>query len=332
MSKQLQKRISNQILPFLISFFIPGLYLINNSDKLTELGLTIIISRWLIISSIFLVMWYANDYLGYRFKGIQFYITAVAFNSIYISILLYLISMVNNVPILPEDSNSGLALFRFSTGVIIVISIQFAIRKIKKTAQLETENAELIKENYRAQLEQLRKQVNPHFLFNSLSTLRTIIRTNANQSEQFVLKLSDVYRQLLMVRETNEVSLDEELTFLESYIYLIKERHQNALEIELNIHDDSKQLKLPVFSLQLLLENCIKHNIVSESKPLKIQLYQNNLDSLIIRNNKQTKRKAESSFGIGLENLKKRYQLLGVQEGVQIADDHSQFSVTLKLL
>ena len=159
-----------------------------------------------------------------------------------------------------------------------------------------------------------------------------MVRSHDSQSEEYILRLSDVYRQILQNRESTVVSLQEELEFLQSYIYLMKLRHEDALNFDIHISDESLQLKIPIFSLQLLIENCIKHNIASESKPLYIRLFQNNLNSITISNNYQPKKSENLSFGLGTDNLRARYELLGLKDGVQIMQNDTEYSTTLQLI
>jgi LytS/YehU family sensor histidine kinase len=174
--------------------------------------------------------------------------------------------------------------------------------------------------------------VNPHFLFNALSTLRIMIREKDNRAEPFILKLSDLYRQLLGKNTSQTVTLDEELEFLRSYIYMLQARFETLLHIDIDIRPESMNRKIPAFSLQLLIENCIKHNIISSAKPLYIKIFQKQEDTVIIENNLQTRTSADESSGIGLDNLCKRYELLQINDGVSIQKTDTKFSVTLQLL
>ncbi|GAB4402909.1 MAG: hypothetical protein OHK0053_27300 [Microscillaceae bacterium] len=187
-------------------------------------------------------------------------------------------------------------------------------------------------ENIRAQFEILKQQISPHFLFNSLSALRFMIRSSNKNAENFVLKLSDIYRLLLANKEMDTITLKEELEFIEDYSFLLYTRYENMLRIEINIHQDLLNLKIPTFTLQLLLENCVKHNIVSKEKPLHMKIYDSGVESISIENNLQRKIQVAKTSGIGLQNLIKRYDLLGVSDGVQIFSDASVYRVKIKLL
>jgi len=159
-----------------------------------------------------------------------------------------------------------------------------------------------------------------------------MIREKDDRAEPFILKLSDLYRQLLGKNTSQTVTLDEELEFLRSYIYMLQARFESLLHIDIDIWPDMMRRRLPAFSLQLLIENCIKHNIISSAKPLNIRIFQQQEDRIIIENNLQTKPSADESSGIGLDNLRKRYELLQIRDGVNIQKTDTRFSVTLQLL
>jgi LytS/YehU family sensor histidine kinase len=196
---------------------------------------------------------------------------------------------------------------------------------------LLTENLKLKSETYKAELDNLRNQINPHFLFNSLTTLQTIIRQNPKTAEEYLLKLSDFYRRTLLSSKANKITLKEELDFIKSYIFLLENRFENGLKVDIEFNEKSLNYNVPIFALQLLIENCIKHNIISDDKPLLIQIFQENEMTITVKNNLQPKLKKEHSTQTGLLNLSKRYELLGVKNGLIINQDKDVFSITLKL-
>ena len=160
--------------------------------------------------------------------------------------------------------------------------------------------------------------------------LQTMVRLDDPQTEGYILKLAEVYRQTLN-KEKNVVTLQEELDFFNAYMYLMTLRQEEGIFVEVQVSDESLVYRLPAFSLQLLAENCIKHNIVSEAKPLTIRLYQKDPKSLTISNNYQPKAMKSESFNIGIKNLKKRYALEGIIQGVQIEKNETIYSTTIKL-
>jgi len=194
------------------------------------------------------------------------------------------------------------------------------------TARLEAET--LKKETSEAQYEALRKQINPHFLFNSFNVLSSIIETDEKLAVHFVEQLSKVYRYLLKTQDLKTVPLEEELDFIESYIFLLRIRFGDNLQFEKKILASDNNI--PPSTLQLLIENAIKHNEVSKQNPLTIQLERSN-GVLIVKNNKNPKQRKEPSEMVGLANIRKRYQLLGAVPPI-IEDTDAQYLVKLSLI
>ncbi|QCR24133.1 sensor histidine kinase [Pontibacter sp. SGAir0037] len=191
-------------------------------------------------------------------------------------------------------------------------------------------NAErLEKENIASQYESLKAQVNPHFLFNSLNVLTSLVETDQKQAVRFIRKLSEVYRYVLDSRQKEIVPLLEELHFLESYIYLQKIRHGEALQVQNDIPLDASLMVVPL-ALQMLIENAIKHNMALEEEPLQVHLYIEN-DYLVVQNNLQERRIREESTGMGLPNIESRYSYL-TNNKVQIIATSQEFTVKLPLL
>ncbi len=185
------------------------------------------------------------------------------------------------------------------------------------------------KEHIRAQYESLKNQVNPHFLFNSLNTLSSLIDIDQQQSKVFLDDLSDVYRYVLQHKDEELVSLNTELTFIRAFINLLKKRHGDRLNFEINIPETSFQWGLPPMTLQLLVENAVKHNVASRKRPLFIHIYSED-DYLVVKNNLQKKASVKST-GIGLQNIRKRYQFL-TQKPIEVMEDEKDFRVKTPLI
>lgn len=199
--------------------------------------------------------------------------------------------------------------------------------KLQKSIQ---EKEQLQRENIQSQLEGLKNQVNPHFLFNSLNTLTYLIPEEPNKAVNFVQKLSKVYRYILEIRDQKIVTISDELEFLNAYIFLLKERFGENLNIELNIPNEYHQRKIVPLSLQILFENVIKHNIISTQKPLMINVFIEK-DKLIVKNNLQKKNQVISSTSMGLQNIKNRYQFFTKKE-VDVIVTTDSFLVALPLV
>jgi two-component system, LytTR family, sensor kinase len=229
------------------------------------------------------------------------------------------------------NPKKGITIMRYCMNTVILIALVEGIKSYNDRLKLKTDNIRLQRENAKAQFNQLMQQINPHFLFNCLTTLQAMVRSKDTQTEEFIIKLKEVYQQTLKT-EKGTVTLREELDFFRAYIFLIKLRQEGAIFLDIQVPDTALTLQLPTFSLQLLAENCIKHNIVSIAKPLYIRVYQNDPKTLTIANNYQPKQVKTESFGIGLENLKKRYALAGVLQGVMIKQDEATYETTIKLI
>ncbi|UOE49809.1 histidine kinase [Mucilaginibacter sp. SMC90] len=191
------------------------------------------------------------------------------------------------------------------------------------------ENELLEQAHLRAQLLSLQQQISPHFLFNSLSTLKTI--ASDQPTKNYVVQLAAVYRYVLNFNEHYLTPLKEELAFIKSYLYIMKERFEASLLVIIHIPEEHLEFMIPPLSLQLLIENAIKHNMISPERPLQITILTNDSPELIVTNNLQLKKVPEESTGTGLKNITERYKLL-MHKPVQITNDGNYFAVTLPLL
>ncbi|UII28276.1 histidine kinase [Fulvivirga maritima] len=196
--------------------------------------------------------------------------------------------------------------FRVNLFLHCINAIYFFINQYK-TAQLEAER--LKKQSIEARFETLRNQINPHFLFNSFNALSTLVYKDADVSAKFIEQLSNVYRYILYNQDNKVVTIYDELAFIESYIYLIKIRFKDNIIIKNGIAPEVKNKYIAPAALQLLIENAIKHNVVSRAEPLSINIY-NTQNYLVIENNIQLKEVKEASTGIGLKNIQERYNYL----------------------
>lgn len=198
-----------------------------------------------------------------------------------------------------------------------------------KDSIVEAEN--LKRENLRFQFETLKSQVNPHFLFNSLNTLTSLIEEEPSQAVNFVQHLSQVYRYVLLSRERELIPLEEEIGFIRSYLFLLEIRFGSNLKSRIDIPQEQLKRMLPPLAVQLLVENAIKHNVVSGEHPLTLTIGINRNGQLVVENSLHKKQVVEASSGFGLKNIINRYKLLG-SSGVEIASGQDRFSVALPLL
>jgi len=180
------------------------------------------------------------------------------------------------------------------------------------------------------QYQSLKDQVRPHFLFNSLSSLATLINTDADKATHFVHKLADVYRYVLEQKENELVPLREELKFLEDYIYLQKIRFGENLQVHYSLDLDQSRLVIPL-SLQMLVENAIKHNEVSGEHPLHVEIISTEQGHIIVQNNLRRKGLTETSLGMGLENLRKQVAFFS-NDNLLVQEDTDTFIVRIPTL
>lgn len=193
------------------------------------------------------------------------------------------------------------------------------------------EEKELLKrESLNAQLDALRTQINPHFLFNNLNTLTAIIPDEPAKAVKFVQQLSKVYRHILEVKDEPSIPLRDELSVLASYAFLLQTRFGKNLHITIDIGDELLSRHVAPLSLQLLMENAIKHNVVSEDHPLFIHVFAKD-GQLVISNNLQLKKQVAESTGIGLENVRRRSGLL-TNKPIEVVNGPENFIVAIPLI
>ncbi len=186
-----------------------------------------------------------------------------------------------------------------------------------------------------ARLQALRNQVNPHFLFNALNTLSSLVHRDADAADEFIQRLAKVYRYLLEHAEQDLVPLCTELAFVESYIFLLKTRFKEALHVNISIDEALEEYMLPPMTLQMLIENAVKHNIVSPTKPLTIEISSDSQGCVIVKNTLQERSEKDASSSVGLANVASRYEFLqnrtdGKKPSVSVSS--SEFIVTIPLL
>jgi LytS/YehU family sensor histidine kinase len=211
----------------------------------------------------------------------------------------------------------------------LALNISFFAEHFFSEWKKSIERAErLEKEKALVQYDNLKNQLNPHFLFNSLTSLNSLISEDQELASQYLKHLSRVYRYLLENREF--VSLKQELEFLENYKFLIKMRHGDALLIYTDIPADKYDFQIIPVTLQNLIENALKHNIINGENPLTIRIYSDD-SYLCVSNNLQRKKTVENSNRQGLENLKNLYQYLSTEK-VSVTETPDSFTVRIPLL
>ena len=208
---------------------------------------------------------------------------------------------------------------------LLYLFIKWRERRVRKIDRLRKESAEF-------QFEMLKSQVNPHFLFNSFNTLISIIEEDKKTAVSYVEKLSEFFRSIVSYRDQNLISLEEELKLLGNYFFLQKKRYGQHLVLNNEINETKiAAYEIPPLTLQLLMENAIKHNAVSKETPLLIDLFIDEDEKLVMQNNINPKISSGTSSGLGLQNITSRFRLL-TNEEVEIIDDGKNFIVRIPLI
>ncbi|WP_420148456.1 sensor histidine kinase [Spirosoma sp.] len=220
----------------------------------------------------------------------------------------------------------GIQIF-FHIVYFVLYEGSYVMRAWQQTYNL---NQRLKKDQLQYQLDTLKSQINPHFLFNSLNSLSSLIYENPEQAEKVVDEISSVYRYLLRANDSGLVTLREELKFIQSYFHLLKTRYGKGLHLQIAVDEEQMELRLPTLTLQLLLENAVKHNVMLPEQPLRIFI-EGQAQSLIVRNNLQRKNTPVLSNRVGLANIATKYQLLG-NDNLSIQEKEGEFIVSLPLL
>ncbi len=212
---------------------------------------------------------------------------------------------------------------------LIILAKTFLIY-MQYTRKSEREKALIQKELAQSKFESLKDQIKPHFLFNSFSVLTTIIEEDPKLAVEFVSRLSKIYRYVLDAR-TQLVGLKTEFEYLQHYIFLLKIRHDASLRVEQKIELDIEQYEMPILSLQMLVENALKHNYFSKEAPLRIEIYNEGTEFLVVRNNLKKREIMDKGTKLGLQNIMNRYQML-LDELIIVKEDEGYFTVKLPMI
>jgi hypothetical protein len=317
---------TNIILPIVLAVTLPGISFLTGSGLLDMSNMGIFLS-WFSVSLLIYLFWY---FLWYLWDIRSYYKKWW-----YLPGLTVLLGIMITVYIFRYQNHEGVewqSLGRFIFGLIVFLAVQYALKSQYRVSNLQLEKERMQTENYKTQLQALRAQIDPHFLFNALNTLRSMVRHQDPNSEKFVMSLADFYRNALNHYEENTIKLEEELNVLKSYLFLMKSRNEKAVSVDFDIEEHLFEQHLPTMALQIVVENCFKHNSMSSKKPLNIDI--SNIGNFYIEvcNNLQPKIDDVKSSGHGLEILKKKYELMKIQDGLLIEKTPDEFSVKLKLI
>ncbi|HQW92982.1 MAG TPA: histidine kinase [Ferruginibacter sp.] len=194
-----------------------------------------------------------------------------------------------------------------------------------------TENEKYTQLSLQGEFDMLKSQVNPHFLFNCFNTLSSLITEDKHRAEVFLNELSKVYRYLLRNNENGMSTLKNEIRFIRSYYELLKTRHGDAIQLQIETDKRYDDYLLPSLSLQMLVENAVKHNALSKSLPLQIEVFTTVGNKLVVNNSIRQRAQKAPSGEVGLKNIRQKYALLN-QAGFQVMNDGKQFTAVLPLI
>lgn len=232
-------------------------------------------------------------------------------------------------PVMKERLFRFLFNITFVLELLLVIMVSYIYRLVFYNQQIKMANESLLKANAETKYEVLKNQVNPHFLFNSFNTINSLILRDKQEAVNFVNNMSDVFRYVLESRES--VTLEEEMRMMEAYIQMLKGRHGEKITVEMGIRPAMLQRKIPPMALQILVENAVKHNVVSARNPLHISIFTNENNELTVSNDLREKKAREYSTGLGLSNLNQRSRYLSNRD-ISIRRTNGQFIVCVPLI
>ncbi|MDW7690478.1 histidine kinase [Flammeovirgaceae bacterium SG7u.111] len=312
-------------------------------DEETASAIFYIAAFWL--ACVIFLLWIGN-YLIYSLLNRALPWTKKTLARFYVQLALsgiYSLSCVNltyylfktNFTELPPDSYQLTLLNIY--GIIFtlpVISIQFGIFFMNKWKKVAVEKESLEKERITTELLALKSHIDPHFLFNNLNILSSLIEPDNDPALAFLDKFSEVYRYVLKSKDSEFVTLDNELGFIEAYFFILEKRFEGQMKINYKVDDKYKMRQIPPLALQMLIENALKHNKYSYKRPLTIDIFTSEDGELLtVRNNFQPKEQigSQKHGGSGLNNIRKRYELVSNEE-IEVEKTETHFRVSIPLI
>jgi len=306
-----------------------------NIELAMSFGFTMLYGYSLYYANAILFMQLDNYFKEERFSRKRLFIGAFA--SFVVSILvIFLLRIFEDVIIERKSLEAFLATERpanYLVAIVVTFFVTLGIHAFyfyKAYQENKVKEQKVIAGTASAQFESLKNQIDPHFLFNSLNVLSSLIEENPENAQKFTTSLSKIYRYVLEQKDKELVPVAEELAFAKTYMNLLKMRFENSITFELPDGFNDEVAKVVPLSLQLLLENCIKHNVVSESKPLHIKIYIEN-NQLVVENNLQKKEVLSDRKGVGLQNIVNRYAIL-TQRKVLVEETEKSFKILVPIL
>jgi hypothetical protein len=286
---------------------------------------------WLGCRYIITKLWEKLPFEKYPIKHIVLEIFFIALYNFVVVGILFLIGAI----VLTDASSEKYFFFDIYTScVIISLVISFIHEGVFlyiMWMRSEKRSQELEKESLLSQFETLKNQVNPHFLFNSFNTLITLIEEDKDVAVEYVQKLSDFFRIILQLRDKSIISIQEELELIKTYIFLQKKRYGENLILKNMITPNALSKGIAPLTLQMLVENAIKHNVIATGQPLHIEIVLTENNYIMVKNNLQKRMEEEPSAGLGLQNIRNRYKFLS-DKAVETIVSSQYFSVAIPLL
>ncbi|WP_242929075.1 sensor histidine kinase [Pontibacter vulgaris] len=325
------------LLYYALVFVHQGTIWLFNTGILVELVVAFFFLLAIFVSNSFISKAFTSGYFS-RIPGSWKAVSegiAVVVSSVTLCFLLYYVpyrliyyAADTEIDLLPERVRLA-----YVISSVAALFFYYFVERERNLKQLQEEHLraeQLQKENFRAQLEALKNQVNPHFLFNSLNVLNSLIYVDPDKAATFLSQLAEVYRALLDSGDKPLVPLEKEMELADAYIYLMQTRFGENVQFEVVIPPECLHLQLPPTSLQMLLENAIKHNGSTSNKPLHISVYVKD-NKLVVENNLQPRFEEVASTKVGLQNISSRYKYF-TDEKVEVEQNEQSFMVALPLL
>ncbi|MCR9252692.1 MAG: histidine kinase [bacterium] len=305
---------TEKYLPFILALILPLLSslhkTIGQSVSTPEIG----IPRYFVVCCLLLTFWYYNKSLVfYDTKLIKAISRPIALVLVNLLVVIAMVSveffLVPDIWSLQEIVPPWLFGIRLSVVIVAFVMILFALKSLREREVLKRQNLALQSISLKAQLETLKQQLNPHFLFNSLNTLIDLIEDDPESAVEFVRHFSYIYRVVLQSSKHDMVSLKDEMDFLEVYWKLLQTRFKDGIKLHIDVDEESLEKQIPPLSLQLLIENAVKHNEISKNKPLVLTVSSNE-SNIVVENTYTPKKFSVNGEGFGLQNLTERFEYL----------------------
>ncbi len=294
---------------------------------------------WVIL--VIILLWYGSRFISnFLDKKLpwKIYVTKRFFIQLGLTILYYVICLNGTYFIFkiiftedPPDFDQVMVMNFFGLLILPIFSIYFGIHFLKAWRKSELETEQLQKEGLKSQLEALKNHLDPHFLFNNLNILSSLIDTDTSLSKAYLEKFAEVYRIILQNEVSELITLGQELDFIQSYLYLIKIRFQEDILVDMDVENSLKQHYIPPLCIQMLIENCIKHNAITETSPLNIKIYTEDDRFIVVENNLKPKRINQSKKSSGLQNIRNRYDYFTTEQ-ITVDKSDKVFKVKLPLI